>query len=427
MADEDVAQTVAGLRPIIDWSADLTRSFSRFSGSSITTGGGAVVGGGTSTDAETNLNIGLTGDLLLYDFGRTDLQISAAKETVLATRQTLVSIEQQVLLRAVTAYMDVQRRTEFVELRKNNLERTRESLRAAQNRFELGDVTRTDVAQAEAQLASGKSALAAAQGDLERAKEEFISAVGRAPGDLRTPADLPDLGDSVAAAKSVAMRRHPDLREAQHEVAAAEFNIRVAEAAMRPTVNLTGRLGATEEVGGSSFSQSGSVGVAVTGPIYRGGRLSAAKRQAIARRDSALAALHLAKLQVRQDVGNAFANLRAARASLQASREEVRAARVAFRGVRAENRVGARTTLDVLDTEQDLLDAEANLISAQADLYTAAYAVLAATGQLTARDLRLAVKTYDPQAYYNLAKEAPVPSSERGRKLDKVLRALGKQ
>jgi len=137
--------------------------------------------------------------------------------------------------------------------------------------------------------------------------------------------------------------------------------------------------------------------------------------------------LHLVGLQVKQDVGNAYANLRAARASRDASREAVRAAQVAFEGTREEAKLGARTTLDVLDAEQDLLDAQANLISANADVVIAAYSVLAAIGELTAADLNLGVQTYDPAAYYDLVKTAPVPISPQGQKLDKVLRALGKK
>ncbi|MDT8328669.1 MAG: TolC family outer membrane protein [Roseovarius sp.] len=414
-ADEDVAQAVSQLRPIIDWTSDVTRTFSRTRSFSQTRKTGS-----------TDVNIGITASLLLYDFGRSDLLIESTKETVLATRQTLISVEQFVLLSGVNAYMNVIRNSEFVALRENNLRLLRQELRAAQDRFEVGEVTRTDVAQAEAAVANAQSGLAGAQGDLARAVEEFRSAIGRSPGTLRTPTAMPNLGDNVQAAKSVAMRRHPDLLKAQHDVAAAELNIQAAAAAMRPTLSLAGRLSAGEEIGGSDLSQGGSVGVELRGPIYQGGRLSAAKRQAMAQRDAQRGALHLAGLQVTQDVGNAYANLRAARASRASSREEVRAATVAFDGVREEAKLGARTTLDVLDAEQDLLNAKANLISANADVVIAAYSVLSSMGELTAKDLNLGVQTYDPGAYYDLVKTAPVDSSPQGKKLDRVLRAIGK-
>jgi outer membrane protein len=318
------------------------------------------------------------------------------------------------------------RNREFVDLRRNNLRLLQEELRAAQDRFEVGEVTRTDVAQAEAAVALAQSGLAVAEGDFARSVEEFREAVGRAPGDLRPPDDLTGLSSDIAAAKAAAVERHPDIIEAQHNVAAAEINIRAAAAAKRPSVNLTGQLALDEELTGEGFSNGGSVGVELRGPIYQGGRLSSLERQARAQRDAQLARLHLAGLQVRQDVGNAYANLRAARAGRAANIEAVRAARVAFEGTREEARLGARTTLDVLDAEQDLLDSRANLISAKADVVIAAYSVLASLGNLTARDLNLAVQTYDPAAYYDVVKTAPVPSSPQGRKLDRVLRALGK-
>jgi len=415
-ADEDVAIAFAGLRPIINWSADLTRSFGRSDSGALTT-----------NIEQTDVNIGITASLLVYDFGRTTFQIDAAKETVLATRQSLISIEQQVLLRTVRAYMNVRRNSRFVQLRENNLRLIRQELRAAQDRFEVGEVTRTDVALAEARLASAQSGLATAQGDLLQAIEEFRASVGRKPSNLSVPTRLPKFGSDVDAAKAVAVRKHPDMLKAQRDIAAAELNILAAEAAMKPSLSFQGRLAAGEEVYGDEFSRTGSIGLNVTGPIYQGGALSATKRRAMAQRDALRGQLHIVRHQVQQDVGNAYALLSAARASVLASQEEVRAARVAFRGVREEATLGARTTLDVLDAEQDLLDAEANLISAQADVYIAAYSVLAAIGELTAKDLRLNVQTYDPAAYYNLVKDAPVANSRQGKQLDRVLEALGKQ
>lgn len=424
-ADETVAQTVAGLRPIINWTADFTRTFGTTRGS-----GGAssfVSVGGTTQFDSTDANLGITATLLLHDFGRTRFSVEAAKETVLATRQNLISIEQQVFQRAVQAHMNVIRNREFVALRENNLRLLQEELRAAQDRFEVGEVTRTDVAQAEARVAAARSGLAAAQGNARQAEEEFRAVVGRLPGALRTPRKLPNLPGDPEPARDVALRGHPNLLGAQHDVAAAELNVAVADAAMKPTINLTGRLGVTEEFGERDFTRSGAFGVELTAPIYQGGRLSAAKRQAMAQRDAQRGNLHEVRLRIVQDVGSAYANLRAAQAGRAASEEEVRAAQVAFEGVREEAKLGARTTLDVLDTEQDLLDARANLISSDADVYIAAYSILAAMGKLTAKDLNLGVQTYDPNAYYDLVKDAPVPFSSQGQKLDRVLRALGKE
>lgn len=415
-ADEDAAIALARVRPILNWTSDLTY-----------TNGTVNNGIRISNLNQTDFNIGITASLLLYDFGRTRFQIDAARETILATRSALISVEQQVLLRAVQAHVNVRRNQRFVALRENNLRLLEQELRAAQDRFEVGEVTRTDVAQAEASLAGAQSGLAASQGDLLQAIEEYRSAVGRSPGNLQRVSNLPNLSGDVPGAKAVAVRKHPDILRAQHDIAAAELNILAADAAMKPTFSLEGRIAGSDELDDPSFSRTGSIGVNVGGPIYQGGALSATKRRAMALRDSLRAQLHLVQLQVQQNVGNAYAALEAARAGVGASEEQVRAARVAFQGVREEATLGARTTLDVLDSEQDLLDAEANLISAQADVTIAAFTVLATMGELTAKDLRLNVQTYDPVAYFNLVKNAPVAKSAQGRQLDKVLEALGKQ
>lgn len=415
-ADEDVALAVSSLRPILSWSADVTRGF-----------GKVGTGQFTNSFAETEANIGIIASLLLYDAGRSRFQIDAAKETVLATRAGLVSIEQQVLLRAVQAFMNVRRTTQFVALRENNLRLIQQELRAAQDRFEVGEVTRTDVALAEARLAGGRSGLARAEGDLAQAIEEYRAVVGRAPGTLNSPGNLPNLLADVDAAKSVALRKHPDMTKAQKDIAAAEASIRASEAALMPQLSLQGRLGAQREITGDDYGRTGSIGLQLNAPIYQGGALSATTRRAVAQRDALRGVLHSVQARVQQDVGNAYALLRATRASVTASQEEVRAARVAFEGVREEATLGARTTLDVLDAEQDLLDAEANLISAQVDVFIAAYSVLAAMGELTAKDLRLNVQTYDPAAYYNLVKDAPVATSAQGRQLDRVLQSLSRE
>ncbi|WP_299952759.1 TolC family outer membrane protein [uncultured Roseobacter sp.] len=419
-ADEDVAAAVAALRPILSYSADLTRDFG--DRRSLTT-----TGSSTSSQLEsTTGTIGLAASLLLYDGGATSLGVDAAKETVLGTRQQLISLEQSVLLRAVSAYLNVVAAREFVSLRQNNLRLLTQELRAAQDRFEVGEVTRTDVAQAEASLAEARSGLATAQGDLLQAVEEYRNVVGNTPGQLSPPPSLPRLESNVENARARAIQSHPDLRAAQHFVAVAELNILRAKAALSPTVSAVGSLGVSEDFGNSDYTRSGSIGIELSGPIYRGGALSSGIRSAMASRDSQRGNLIEVRKQVSQDVGNAYASLAAQRASLQASEERIRAARIAFEGVREEATLGARTTLDVLDAEQELLDAETSRISAQANLYVAAYAVLQATGRLTARDLSLGVQQYDPSAYYDLVKDAPVPSSAQGQRLNRVLRALQK-
>lgn len=416
-ADEDVATAKSALKPVLRWAAGLTQSFGTSRSSSFLAA--------QSTD-RLQASINLIGELLIYDFGASAYRIEAAKETVLATRQTLVSLEQQVLLRAVAAYMGVIEASETVELRNNNLRLLTQELRAARDRFDVGEVTRTDVALAEAQLANARSGLAGAEGDLLRAVEEYRNVVGRTPGNLSQPPSLPNVGGNLAAAKGLAVRQHPSIISAQHQVAAADLSVEANEAAMAPSITLNGQYGLNETFDSRAYTRSGSVGVNVGQTIYQGGALSSAVRRSMAQRDAQRANLHVVRRDVEQDVGNAYAALASARAQLEASDRQIRAARIAFRGVREEATLGARTTLDVLDAEQSLLDAESTRVSARANLYVAAYSVLAATGQLTARDLKLPVQIYDAGAYYNLVKDGPAKYSKEGKALDRVLRALQK-
>jgi outer membrane protein len=415
-ADEDVAAAASALKPILNYSADVSRRFGdsrQFS--SIINDLGA-----------TTASASVIASLLLFDFGASASQVEAAKETVLATRQQLLSLEQQVLLRAVSAFMLVRANAENVRLRENNQRLLTQELRAAEDRFEVGEVTRTDVALAQARLAEARAGVATARGGLQRAIEEYRNVVGRAPGQLRPPPRLPQFDTNVDTAKALALRTHPDLRAVQHQVAAAELTILAAEAALNPSVSAVGSINAVEDLGNSNFSQSGTVGIELSGPIYQGGRLSSQVRRAIALRDAQRGNLHTVRHNIVQNVGNAYANFAAEQATLQASEERIRAARVAFEGTREEATLGARTTLDVLTAEQELLDAEQARIQAQANLYVAAYEVLQSTGRLTAQALQLPVQQYDPSAYYNLVKDAPVARSEQGRKLDRVLKSIQK-
>lgn len=406
-ADEDVAQSLAALRPVITWQAQA--QYVRSS---------ALPSSPSLTDRLSS-DISLSASLLLYDSGASALATDSLKEIVLQTRQQLVSVEQDILFRAVQAYMNVRRASEFLALRRSNVTVINRELQAARDRFEVGEVTRTDVSLAEARLAAAQSQLAAAEGDLVQANEEFRAAVGRYPNQLRVvnPAQVER---DVATARAFAVRRHPSILAAQHGVSAAELTMRRAEAALNPTVRLQGNLGFDDE-GENSQALSLTYG----GSIYQGGQLESLIRQAQARRDAARSGLLVTTEGISQNLGNAYAILQVARASSQASDLQIVASRTAFRGVREEATLGARTTLDVLNAEQELLDAQAAKISAQADEVIATYRVLSAMGLLTAEHLNLGVQTYDPAAYYNLVRDAPATYSDQGQALDRVLEALG--
>ncbi|MBO9398340.1 TolC family outer membrane protein [Shimia sp. R9_2] len=418
-ADEDVAASTALLRPIINWSASIDHDYS--ANRSSATGNRRV------TDWATSSSVGISASILLYDSGATKNAVEATKETVLATRQSLVSVEQQVLFDAVQSFMDVVRDKEIVELRINNLRLLERELQAAQDRFEVGEVTRTDVALAEARLAGARASLAAAQGDLAASEEFYAAAIGSRPNNLVTPTSLPSAANSIEEAKAVAIRSHPDMRRVQHEILAAEFNVNRARAVMNPSLSFESSVATTQRFDNDNYSEGANFGVVVSGPIYQGGRLSALLRQSMARRDAVRASLHLTRHNIRQQAGTAWSRFVASGSQIQASGRQVDAARIAFEGVREEAKLGARTTLDVLTAEQDLLDAEADRITAQATQIVAAYGVLSSMGLLTVDHLNLRVERYDPEAYYNLVKDAPALRSKQGQQLDRVLRAIGKE
>ncbi|MBV0912682.1 TolC family outer membrane protein [Rhodobacteraceae bacterium ASV31] len=405
-ADEDVATAVAQLRPVVAFIA----------GSTFT----AIPG--TAAPSTLTSTAQITAEITLFDFGRSQLAIDAAKETVLATRDGLLQVEQQVLLTAVQAYTDVLRASEFVQLRQNNVRLITEQLRAARDRFEVGEVTRTDVAIAESRLAAARSSLSAALGDLDIAREAYKAAVGQYPGTLRPPPSPPISASSEDQAKAIAERTHPSIAQAQHEVQASEFNILRAEAAKKPSI--TGNAGARVT---STGPANLTAGVQLNQTIYSGGSISAAIRQAAARRDASRASLHQTVLQVRQNVGNAWARLAVSQAVLAASDQQVRSSQLAYDGVREELRLGARTTLDVLNAEQELLDARTNRVSAEVDRYVAVYSLLSAMGLLTVDHLNLGIVTYDPAAYYNAVKNAPNGTvSPQGERLDSLMKRLGR-
>lgn len=416
-ADEDVGVALSALRPIIGWSADVTYSDSE-ARSSLT---------GIRSTEDTSGSLGLSADILLYDGGRSRMGVDIAKESVLATRQALIGVEQNILLQAVQAFMDVRSNSEIVALRRNNVRVITQELRAAQDRFEVGEVTRTDVALAEARLAGANSLLAQAEGDLAEARAFYRFAVGRDANALAVPPALPARPATVAAAQAVAMRAHPDILRAQHEVAVSDLRVLIAKSSAIPQVRLQSRYGLTESLDNSDYNRGGSIGIGVTGPIYQGGRNSALERQAINRATAARSALFETTQRIAQNVSTAFARVDVARAAIEASDRQIRAARTAFEGVREEATLGARTTLDVLNAEQELLDAQANRITAASNQYVAAYALLSSMGQLTAQNLRLQVQVYDPSAYYNQVQSAPSSISRQGRQLDQVLKSLGRE
>jgi len=407
-ADEDVAQAVASLRPVVAFIADGQYGYSQT----------LLDSGITVSNDGLFANYSVTAQMTLFDFGRTQLAIEAAKEIVLATREALIAIEQQVLLAAVSAFVDVRLQQEIVSLRENNVRVIAEQLRAAQDRFEVGEITRTDVAQAEARLAEARANLVVAQGDLAIARENYRAATGNYPGVLSALPAPPRTAATLDAARSVALRTHPSIRQAQREVKAAELNVARARANMKPTIAAQAQLSVDQD-----NLQENGVGINFNQTIYSGGALSSALRQAMANRDASFAGLKQRGVEVAETVGIVWSNLDVADASIAATEQQISAAQIAFDGVREEASLGARTTLDVLDAEQDLLDARASRLSAVAQRYIGIYQLLASMGLLTVDHLALGIPTYDPAAYYNAVRRAP--TSIQGRKLDRIMKSIG--
>lgn len=408
-ADEDVAIAVADLRPVIAFAAQAGYARAEFLNP---VGGRGVKEGLSGT-------LSLTADLTVLDFGRNKLAVDVAKESVLATREALIGVEQAVLLSAVQAYVDVRLSQEIVALRESNFRLITQELRAAQDRFDVGEITRTDVSIAEARLASSRAALAAAEGDLMVARESYKAATGAYPGRLAGLPAAPKTARSMEDAQAVAQRTHPSIRQAQHEVTIAELNVARGKASLKPNVVARASL----SVDGDGLDTE-ALGLVMNQTLYAGGKLSALYRKSLAGRDASRAGLHQTTVQVAQNVGNAWSNLLVSAASIDASSRQITASQTAFDGVREEAALGARTTLDVLDAEQELLDARAARLQAEAGRYTGVYVLLAAMGLLTVDHLNLGIPTFDPAGYYNAVKTAPATSAQ-GRRLDKILEKIG--
>lgn len=411
-ADEDVASAVAALRPVVDWGVSVSTS------RCTVWGGNGSSGCGTEwSDLYAALQLSI--DWTIYDFGRNNLNIGIQKEVVLATREALRSEEQSVLLAAVQAYADAKAAAEQVSINENSVRVISEQLKAAQDRFDVGEVTRTDVSQAEASLAGARASLAAAQGSYKAAREAYKAAVGHYPNQLAALPKAPALPKSVDAASSTALRQHPSVKQAQHNVAAYDLAVSLADAQRLPTVS-----GSATYTDPQGVGRGTTLKLSVGQRIYSGGAISSARRKAVAQRENARAGLSQAGVQIAQGVASAYAMIDVYRAQNRAYDEQIQAADIAYKGVKEEATLGARTTLDVLDAEQTLLDARASRIQAEADLQVAYYQLLSAMGLLTVEDLKLGIPTYDPAAYYNAVQNAPL--SVQGKSLDRVLRAIGK-
>ncbi|GAB4351878.1 MAG: TolC family outer membrane protein [Kiloniellaceae bacterium] len=343
----------------------------------------------------------------LYRGGRTIAGTERAENEVLAQRARLATTEQDVLLNAVTAYADVWRDQSVLQLNINNEQVLTRQLEATQDRFDVGELTRTDVAQSESRLSSATADRIGAEGNLTSSRAIFENVVGSYPGSLQQPplpSGLPATQDQVVEAAAAA---NPAVLAATYDELAAQRSVREVEGELLPRVELQGSLSYQHERSSrTSESRSADILAVVTVPLYQQGAVSSRVREAKQVASQRRLLVRESLRQVREAAISAWENLLTARAQIAALQQSVRANEIALEGVRQENAVGARTVLDVLDAEQELLDAQVSLVGAQRDEIVASYRVLSAIGRMTAADLGLATAVYDPDSDYRAVRES---------------------
>jgi len=391
--DETVVRARAGFRPTLSVSADAGwRDTETFDSNA-----------GTPTGRTSGASLSVSQPL--YTGGRVSSDVSAAQADIMTGREGLRSVETRVLQAVITAYVDVRRDQERLRISTENVAVLQRQLDEARARFEVGEITRTDVAQAEARLAAARASYASSQAQLAISRASYAAVVGQNPGDLAAEPSLAGLlPASVDEAFTAAEEGNPQVRAAEYSERASAARLAAARAERRPTVSASGALGydasnaAFVGTGGQfeNYQQSVSGAVTVRVPIFTGGLINSGVRAAGERNKADQLAIEEARRDALRSVSQAWNSLVGARANLAANEEQVRATRIAFEGVRQEAQVGLRTTLDVLNAEQELRNAELALVNARRDEYVASAALLGAMGKLEARYLTPDVPVYDP-------------------------------
>ena len=391
--DESVAIARAQGRPQVSGTAGVNQDLTR-------------TGGGNGR----NLSAGVDVSYPLFTGGRVRNSVRAADERVAAGRATLRATEGDVFTEAVGAYMDVIRDRTIVTLNENEVRVLQTNLQATRDRFEVGDLTRTDVAQSEARLALARSTLATAQGRLRSSEENYRRVIGALPGDLDPPDPLPALPSNPDQAVDIALNNTADLVSINAQARAAGLDVSVARAGRLPTVSAIGSGRETNYLGtaGQQFGPlapnntvSTGVGVQARIPIYQGGLVGAQVRQAQSIQGQLLEQGVQIERSVVANTRAAFASYQAAQQAIAANQVAVSANTLALEGARAEQSVGTRTVLDVLNAEQELLNSQVALVTARRDAYVAGFSLLNAMGEAEARDLNLdGGALYDPLVNY---------------------------
>lgn len=343
----------------------------------------------------------------VYQGGIVRNSINAAKEGVEAGEEQLRATESSVFAQVVAAYLDVISDSAVVTFNLQNVRSLEVNLQASTDRFKVGDLTRTDVAQSDTRLALARANLESAQAQLISSKERYISLVGSEPVDLQPPPQLPGLPASPEAAVEVALKDNPDILAAKSTRNAAHYQVNAAKGQIAPRLSGFVRGSYTDFLDSRTFgaptpvSKSAAAGVQLTVPIYQGGRPGAATRQAVARESQAIEQTVATERSVIAQTRSAYANWQASLQTIESTRKAVDSGSLSLEGVQAENKAGTRTILDILDSQRDLLNAQVQYVSAQRNAYVAGFSLIAAMGHAEARDLALdGGALYDATAYY---------------------------
>jgi len=400
--DENVPAALAGWRPTVvlqgtAGGGDVTnRAYSTTLGRVSVTSGSRPIATGQATLTQS-----------LYTGGRTQANVNRAKNQVMASRATLLQQEQTSLTNTVNAYVGVIQAQQILALNINNEQVLAKQLQATNDRFRVGEITRTDVAQAEAALAGATAQRETAQGELQVARGTFQQVVGfLPPEDLVEPQPLTTPVRSEQEARAMAASNNPAVIAALFNEAAARDQVDVQMAALLPQLSVQGQ---TFQQNNSGSPRTQNLGYQVVAqlsvPVYQGGSEYAAVRQAKQLQQQSQRQIDEARRQAVQNAVQAWNTLNSARAAAESTRAQIRANEIALEGVQREAIVGSRTTLDVLNAQQTLLQSRTNLVRALAQLVTASYSVASAVGRMTARDLHLPVALYDETAYYQAVKD----------------------
>jgi outer membrane protein len=395
--DENVPKANSGYLPNISAEGDVGRDYTDVD----------LPGVGQQKTVTTPRGYGVTVTQNVWNGNRTGNSVRQAESAVFGAREQLRNTEQNVLLSAVGYYMDVMRDTAILGLDRNNVEVLQEQLRQTQDRFNVGEVTRTDVAQAEASLAGARATALGAQSQLQASLANYRQAIGDDPKSLTPVAPLSrQLPKALPEAIATSQLEHPAIVAMLHGVDAAALQIKIAEGALYPTVGVTGQVQKRFDYSGTPGEQlyTASIVGQITVPIYDGGLSYATTRQAKEQLSQTELQTDLQRDKVRAAVVAAWGANENSSGVLRAARAEVQAAEVALAGVREEAKVGQRTTLDVLNAQQALLNARVQLVTAQHDSVVNSYSLLSAVGRLSIQTLGLAVSEYDPRIHFDQVK-----------------------